>query len=492
MSGSSPSVGRNAAFYGAAMLASRAVSLIMLPLYTRALAPADYGVLQLLLLTMEVVALLVSAGAAAGVMRFFYRASTDDERHAVQWTALGLLAGLNALGTALVLAAAGPVAAVALKDASWAPELRLAALTFALEPFVAIPMLSLQVRQRAREAMVASLVKLALQVTLNVTLLVVLHLGVRGAVLSACLTNLIMGAALTWRLRREVPMRFSWDAARNLRRFGLPYQFVTAGTFILTFGDRFFLQAARGATEVGLYALAYQFGFIVYTFCASPWLQAWTPRRHEQVRQPAAQRDAAYNDGALLLTVLIVTGVVGAALFATPALRIIAAPAYLGAAAYVPWIVSAYVLQAWSETAQFGIDVSERTVWATAATWVGTLVVLPAYALLIPRWGATGAAVATILAFAARAAAMYGFAQRLWPVAYRVAPHARALVVGVSVMVTALWVRPVGFVAEVGVGTAALAVYAALTWGLVLDAPARTWVANAAAGAWRRLRPAAA
>jgi O-antigen/teichoic acid export membrane protein len=491
VSGATSSVGRNAVFYGAAVLASRAVSLVMLPLYTRALTPADYGVLQLLLLTMEVVALLVSAGAAAGVMRFYYRATTDDERHAVQWTALALLAGLNALGAVFVLAAAGPVALVTLKNATWAPELRLAALTFALEPFVAIPMLSLQVRQRARDAMVASLVKLALQVTLNVTLLVVLHMGVRGAVLSACLTNLIMGAVLTWRLRRDVPFRVSWSAARDLRRFGLPYQFVTVGTFILTFGDRFFLQAARGATEVGLYALAYQFGFIVYTFCASPWLQAWTPRRHELVRQPPAERDAAYNEGALLLTVLIVTGVVGAALFAKPALRIIAAPAYLGAAVYVPWIVSAYVLQAWSETAQFGIDVSERTVWATAATWVGTLVVLPAYALMIPRWGATGAAAATIIAFAARALAMYAFAQRLWPVAYRVAPHARALVVGVSVMVAALWMRPDGFLAEVGVGAAALGVYAALSWGVVLDAPARAWVAGTAAGAWKRLRPAA-
>lgn len=492
MSGPAASVGRNAAFYGLAVLASRAVSLVMLPLYTRALAPSDYGVLQLLSLTMEVVALLISAGAAAGVMRFYYRAETDDARHAVQWTALALLVALHAAGALLVLATAGPVAGLALKDPVWAPELRLAAVTFALEPLVAIPMLSLQVRQRAREAMVASLVKLGLQVTLNVTLLLVLQLGVRGAVLSAALTNLLLGAALTWRMRRDVPVRLSWDAARDLRRFGLPYQFVTMGTFILTFGDRFFLQASRGATEVGLYALAYQFGFIVYTFCATPWLQAWTPQRHQLVPRPAAERDAAYNDGALLLTVLIVSGVVGAALFAKPALRVIAAPAYLGAAAFVPYIVAAYVLQAWSETAQFGIDVSERTVWATAATWVGTLVVLPAYAWMIPRWGAIGAALATILAFAARAAAMYTFAQRLWPVAYRLAPHARAVVVGGVVTGVALWARPDGFLPEVATGTMAMAAYGALGWTLVLDAPARAWVANAAAGAWRRLRPVAA
>jgi O-antigen/teichoic acid export membrane protein len=487
-----PSVSRNAAFYGIAVLASRAVSLVMLPLYTRALTPADYGVLQLLVLTMEVVALLVSAGAASGVMRFYYRATNDDERHALQWTAFALLAVLNAAGAAVILATAGPVAGLVLKDAAWAPELRIAALTFALEPLVAMPMLSLQVRQRGREAMVASLGKLGLQVALNLTLLVGLRLGVRGAVISGCLTNLVLGGVLLWRMRRDVPVRLSWAAVRDLRRFGLPYQFVTMGTFILTFGDRFFLQALRGATEVGLYALAYQFGFIVYTIFAVPWLQAWMPRRHQLVPRTAAERDAADNVGALLLTVLIVSGVVGVALFAKPALRIIAAPAYLSAAEFVPLIVAAYVLQAWSETAQFGIDVSERTVWAAAATWVGALVVLPAYALMIPRWGAMGAAGATILAFAARTAAMYTFAQRLWPVAYRLAPHARALMVGGGVTGLTLWWRPDGFAAEVATGTVALAVYAALGWALVLDDPTRAWVSRSAAGAWQRLRPPAA
>jgi O-antigen/teichoic acid export membrane protein len=490
MSEGTRSVGRNAAYYGLAVLASRAVSLIMLPLYTRALSPADYGVLQLMLLTMEVVAILISAGAAAGVMRFFYRATTDDERHAVQWTSLVLLASLNTLGAAIILVAAEPVARVALKDAVWASDLRLAAITFALEPLVAIPMLSLQVRQMARGALVASLAKLGLQVTLNVTLLVVLRLGVRGAVLSAMITNLLLGAGMVWLMRREVPFRLSWDAARKLRRFGLPYQFVTAGTFILTFGDRFFLQASRGATEVGLYALAYQFGFIVYTFCATPWLQAWNPRRHEMVAQPKEQRDASYNEGALLLTCLIVTGAVFASLFAKPALRIIAAPEYLGAAAFVPLIVSAYILQAFSENSQFGIDVSERTVWATAATWVGTLVVIPAYAWMIPEWGAVGAAGATIIAFAARAVAMFVFAQRLWPIDYRIGPHLGIVAAGLVTTAPALRLRADGFVAEVAAGAVAFLGYAALSWWVVLDQPTRTRVSTLAAPVWRRLRPA--
>ena len=76
-------IARETMIYFLGMLLSRAASLIMLPVYTRALTPADYGILQLLDMTSDVVAILVSAGCTAGVMRFYFKTEVEHDRRAV-------------------------------------------------------------------------------------------------------------------------------------------------------------------------------------------------------------------------------------------------------------------------------------------------------------------------------------------------------------------------------------------------------------------------
>jgi O-antigen/teichoic acid export membrane protein len=65
-------LGRETAIYGLGVLLGRAVSFLMLPVYTRFLTPADYGIIQLLDLTVDVAAIFFTAGASSGVQRFYF------------------------------------------------------------------------------------------------------------------------------------------------------------------------------------------------------------------------------------------------------------------------------------------------------------------------------------------------------------------------------------------------------------------------------------
>ena len=65
---------RNTLVYGAGIVARRIASFIMLPVYTHYLTPADYGVLELLQLTVDIAVILVSAGTTAGLLRFYFKA----------------------------------------------------------------------------------------------------------------------------------------------------------------------------------------------------------------------------------------------------------------------------------------------------------------------------------------------------------------------------------------------------------------------------------
>ena len=102
-----PGFAREAALYGVGVVVARAVSFVMLPVYTRFLSPSDYGVLQILQMVLDVTAILLSGGLASGVLRFTLKAKTAEERHGVVSTAFLLLTGLHATG-ALILFALAP------------------------------------------------------------------------------------------------------------------------------------------------------------------------------------------------------------------------------------------------------------------------------------------------------------------------------------------------------------------------------------------------
>ena len=84
---------------------------------------------------------------------------------------------------------------------------------------------------------------------MNLLFLVQFRLGAEGILLSTLVTNVrrrhldddLAGAP-------HGPGASTRHWLRELRRFGMPYQVSWAGSFLLTFGDRFFLQAARGAS----------------------------------------------------------------------------------------------------------------------------------------------------------------------------------------------------------------------------------------------------
>ena len=253
-------LGRNTLVYGFGMIVSRIVSVVMLPVYTRYLSPTEYGLLQLLDVTVDVTAILFTAGIRSGLQRFYFKATTEEERNQVVFTTFLLEMVLTVAGTLVLMATANVVQRVVLVGAGTSDLVRLAALNFTLNAMTAVPMALLMIEQRAALATVSQLIRLAMQVTLNFYFLVFRHLGVESILLSTTIASSVVGFALVAWMIGRTGVRVSRAVVRDLRRFGVPYQITTAGAFILAFGDRFFLAHYDGAAEVGVYGLAYQFG----------------------------------------------------------------------------------------------------------------------------------------------------------------------------------------------------------------------------------------
>jgi len=476
---------RNVFLYGLGNILSRLVALIMLPVYTRYLTPGDYGILQLLEITVDVVVLFVSAGALAGLMRIYFK-TEPAERGRVMATAFYIQFVLDGIGALIMFLGAPTIHHLLLRDVGEVWMVRVAAVNFWLLALYSVPVSYAQLEQRGLLVTVSSLVKLVVQLSCNILFVVAFRWGPGGIILSTFVTNLVLGVPFCAWLLWKTGLRASWPAARSLRRFGLPYQAVTAGTFILAFGDRFVLERSHGVAEVGIYGLAYQFGFLVGAVATVPFMKAWDPIRHQIAHLPRRERDQRYSEGFLYFALVHMTLVAGLVIFAHPFVWVMTTPAFRQAGDLIPIIAVAYLFQGLNDVFDHGLQASERTILATYATWAAVVVVVVLYLVLIPPYGAWGAAAATLVAFVARAAFTGYLSWRVWPIRYRWARVVRLAALAVTACALAYLTHHIRIPLQIALDAVIFLGYLGSAWLWVLGeheranaiALGRSWLAR--------------
>ncbi len=481
-------LGKSALLFAGGAVVSKAISFVMLPLYTHYLTPADYGAIELIELSLDIITIAAGSRLLGGVFRFYHKATSDAERRSVVSTAVWTVCLGYALVGLIAFLGAPLIARLVLGADHYTELVRLGALAAATSALTFVPQPYFRLTSRFKTILAAQFARLAIQVALNILLLTVVHLGAQSMFISTIVANLCLGSLLVIYVLRQVGTRYAAHVAGDLYRFGVPLIWTQVATFVLTFGDRYFLRKATTLDAVGRYTLAYQFAFLLAMLAQSPFEMVWDPKRHEVAKRPKAERDALYARMFVYANCVLLTGAVGIALFVRSTLQLLTRPVFWEAADVVPVLLIAIVLQAWASSQDIGIIISEKTNWIAAANWAGAAVVLAAYALLIPRYAAWGAAIATVIGYAVRYGLIFTASQRLWPIRYSWAPVWRLVVLALATVAIGV-LLPAGPLALAVVSRMGLfVIYLWLAWKLpILSADDRQSAERLIAGALESL-----
>lgn len=409
-------LGRHGLIYAVGIFLDKIVAFAMLPIYTRFMTPEDYGILHLVSMTLEIVSIIAGSRLATGIFRFYHKAETEDDKNRVLGTALSLMSLLYFVAGAAVWIFAVPISNLVFDVPDRANFIIVGGLGFAFSSLLIVPISHLQLIQRSKTFVAVNAAKLGIQVTLNVVLLVIFSMGAMGVLISNLVANIAIGSLVVGMMVRAVGVRLSGQAMRDLLRFGIPMIGTQVAGFILTAGDKFFIQHEDGTDAVGIYGLAYQFGFLLTAVGYLPFQTAWDPVRFEVANRD--DRDDIYARVFVYFNVLLMTVALGIAVYVRDVLVIMADSDFHSAANLVPVILIAYALYSWTKFLDLGILISEKTEYVTLGNAVGAAVALLGYAILIPRYYGFGAAWATVIAFAVRLAIIHVISQRLWRVRY--------------------------------------------------------------------------
>lgn len=406
---------RDGAVYAAGAILSRGIALLMLPLYTRVLAPADYGALDLIVTCGVLVNLVVPLETSQALARLWNERADVAARRRLAGTAWTFTLAGYALFAAIGLMAAEPIARALLGHARYTDALRAGVCFIAVNGLFYL--LQNQFRWELRPRAYAAIS--VLYALLTLLLVAAFALGL-GAGLEGVLWAQFGAAALAtllslWLLRDTLGWRIDRRELAEMLRFSLPLVPAGIAVFASFYINRLMLNALATLDDVGQFGIASRLAGMV-TLVLVGIQGALTPliyAHHQEPETPA--RLARLLEGFSALALLACLGL---GLFGRELIAVFATADYAQAAPLLMWLAPAALLAQMYIFAP-GIAIAKKTHWQLAITLASAAVGAGLNALLIPRAGPAGAALATLAAAALFFGAWLAASQRLYPLPLR-------------------------------------------------------------------------
>jgi len=404
----------HSAVYWFAIMLSKMIGFLLIPLYTRYLEPADYGMLEMLVLTVDVLALVLGLQLIHAVAKFHDAAETPEAKQRVISTSIIIVAVLSIAVFFSLSFISDKVSMLVFDSANFAYLFQTVFIASIFGVITQIPLLYIRIQDRSKLFVLITLTQVLLTVALTIWMVVFLEMSVFGVLLAnAIVSGIVCFVLLCWTMK-SVGARYDVTVAKEMVIYSAPLIPGVIGLFVLNSSDRFFLNEMTSLDEVGLYAIGYKFGFLISPLIIGPFLLVWGAKMFEVYRHP--ERDEVLNKVLAGLGFMLVFSALGISLFIDEVLRIMTTPQYYAAAIVVPLISFAYVMSGVARVMATPLYAEKKTgaigyIYSSAA-----VVCLILNYILVQLFGIVGAAIATLLSFLYILVVTLIVSQRLSPV----------------------------------------------------------------------------
>jgi O-antigen/teichoic acid export membrane protein len=425
-------LGKHSVIYGLGGLIQRIVAVLLLPLYTRYLSPADYGAIEVLIALSMVVFALLRAGIQSSFFRFYFQAEDERGQQTVVRTSFWFTLGAATIALIVGLALADPISHAIFGTDHYTNLVRAAFVGLWASMNYDQVMALFRVEERSVSYSVASLANVLLTVGVTVLLVVVLDKGPVGVLVGNFSGTLAVWAVLLVYRRTQLGLEFDTDVFRRMTAWGMPFVPSVIALNAIDFSDRFFLVRIRDADELGLYAIGMRVSAALL-FVLAAFRTAW-PAFAYSLPEDEAKRTYGYV--LTYVTFFSSWAAVALGLGSPWIVRLLTTPEFYDGQRVVPVLVFAFVVFGMYIVVVTSIGRAGRRGSNWMITGAAALFNVALNLILIPPFGMTGAAVSMVASYFAMFLGITWKAQRVFPVIYQWRRVATAIAAAVALTVT--------------------------------------------------------
>ncbi|QIZ69368.1 lipopolysaccharide biosynthesis protein [Oxynema aestuarii] len=411
-------LGKDSIIYGVGGVAAKAITFFLLPIYTRLFTPTEYGIIEMLTVLSSFLGTLLTMGMdSAQSFYFFQQKDKGKQAQAELITAIlqwRLIWGTVIVGAALLIA---PF----LNQFFFEGQLtwHYFALAFCGCLFGRLMSQSVEVFRllyRPWNYLGITLSVTVISDTLGIFLVLFLDWGIVAFLVASAIAS-ILGTILGWRGIRAYIDWSKWHRQwwPKLLRFGAPLVPAGLGMYVLNTSDRWFIIHYQGQDALGLYAVGVKFAMII-ALAVTTFRQAWWPIAMDALH--TEEGPELFRTIARLYLGLGTAAIVVMTAISPFLVRWLTSPGYYSAYPIVGILAWSSLFYGFYLIGCAGIWKKEKTAWNPLLMGFAALLNIALDYIFVPRWGITGAAIATSTSFLVWNAIALVVSEKLWQIHY--------------------------------------------------------------------------
>lgn len=379
----------NTIIFGIGTFGSKMLVFLLMPLYTRVLTKADYGVVDLIIQTSNLLIPIVSLGIANAVIRF----GLDKSVKKSDVFTIGLITILCGFGIFLILI---PVLSKITYISSHTALIYIFVLMSCLRTLC-----SQFVRAKEYVNLYAfdGVISTITIIIFNVLFLVVFKFGITGYVMAIVMSDMLSTLFLFWaaKLHRYVRLKsIKKDVAISMIKYSIPLIPATIFWWITNVSNRFIVAYVLGSEANGIYAVSYKIPTII-VLISNIFMDAW--QMSAVTEENRLSRQKFFSKVFNIYQSILFLSASGIILFSKVVTKVLVSDAFYLSWKYIPFLVMATTFSCLVTFLGSVYMVEKKSILTLSTTIVGAFVNVMLTFVLINKFDVHGAAFATFISY---------------------------------------------------------------------------------------------
>jgi O-antigen/teichoic acid export membrane protein len=464
--------------YLAGRVAVMLLGFVSFPLFTRVFSVSEYGIMSLVLNTVMVLTAFSKLGMQSAVQRFYPEHANSPDPKAFQRYYSTLFFGAALIGGICTLLYVGTVYVIpaSLMGSSVKFALVFASGLIVIRTLRSMQTNLMQIERKTILLNVSDIINRAGTIAAIVLLFFVWQRGIKSYFLGSLIfEGLVVLAFVPSLLKRKLLSVRAFEPGffRTVISFSVPLMWAELAWLVLDTGDRYLIGHYLGTEAIGYYAAAYGVAYHVQDLVNVPlglalfpvFMKLWSTEG-EKAAGNLLSRSLDHFVMAAILMVCTFTVV------SRDLIVLLASRKYESAHVLLPWLVSGLVLSAGQIFFKPGLLVHKKVFKVARVTLYAAIINIVLNVVMLPRIGVKGAAIATLLSYAAWIFMMARESLAIFHFEIRYFAFAKYLIAGAAVVLVASRVQVPTLILSILVkGIVSVIVYCVILW--IVDAQFR-------------------
>jgi len=411
------------AIYGIGLVLNKAISFLLLPLYTNFFSPGELGLYNLVQSVWLFIILIYLYGLETSFIRFFIKAKEKKAKSEIYSTTLILVSVTSVFFSIIIYFSAGSISRLIGFDDQVMGKYLIQVLSFLIffDTLFRFPLLLLRAELKAKTYLYLTILSLILNISFNVFFIAVLKLNIEAIFYSYIISVLITFLFGLYLTRDYLIPKISFKKVKSLITFG--NKFIYIGLFLITIdlSSRFFLKYFWDESIVGIYSANYKLASVMGLIIAA-FKFSWTPYFLNIAENPENKKIISE-----IFTYFVFAGLflfLFFAFFTGPFVKIsifgynLLAVKYQVGLSIIPVILLSYFFSGLYANLNVAPFFSDKTVYLLIVAAAGFITNAVLNFLLIPNFQMIGAAYSTLITYFVMFLLIYFISQKIYKINY--------------------------------------------------------------------------